>query len=99
MDDFFLLIADAEKEDDEEETIDSPGDGALRLMTWNLDGLSVEKAANPGVVDVVAGILTRFHISVAVFHGVSQAPALQLVRFFYFVIFPFFHRFLFRSVD
>ena len=54
-------------------------ENGFRLLSWNLDALSVEKARNPGVIDVVSKILSRYNISVAVFQGISDPLALQLV--------------------
>lgn len=48
-------------------------------MSWNLDGLSVEKAHNPGVVNVVGKLLTRYHIKVAVIEGVEDPLGLKEV--------------------
>lgn len=48
-------------------------------MSWNLDGLSVEKARNPGVVNVVGKILSRYHITVAVIEGIRDPLGLKEV--------------------
>ncbi len=57
----------------------SPCENALRILSWNLDGLSVEKARNPGVINVISRLLLRYHISVAVIQGVVEPSALQEV--------------------
>lgn len=51
----------------------------LRILSWNLDGLSVEKARNPGVVDVVGKLFYHYHIKVAVIQGVQDPLGLKEV--------------------
>lgn len=58
-----------------------PSGNTLRILSWNLDGLSVEKARNPGVVTVISKILLRYHISIAVLHGVIDPLGLIEVQF------------------
>lgn len=55
-------------------------ENGLRILSWNLDGLSVEKARNPGVINVVGNLLTRYHIKVAVIEGVADPLGLKEVR-------------------
>ena len=54
-----------------------PTSGALRLLSWHLDGLSVDKARNPGVVDVVAKLMSAYSIDVAAVQGVAELAALR----------------------
>ena len=60
----------------------SPSENALRIMKWNLDGLSFEKAHNPGVVCVMARLLARYHITVAIIQGITDSLGLKEVTFF-----------------
>jgi hypothetical protein len=46
-----------------------------------LDGLSVEKAQNPGVVNVVGNLLTRYHIKIAIIEGIEDPLGLQEVSY------------------
>lgn len=55
----------------------SPSENALRIMKWNLDGLSFEKAHNPGVVCVMARLLARYHITVAIIQGITDSLGLK----------------------
>jgi hypothetical protein len=50
-------------------------------LSWNLDGLSVEKAQNPGVVNVVGNLLTRYHIKVAIIVGIDDPLGLKEVSY------------------
>ena len=52
----------------------------IRLLSWNLDGLSSEKASNPGVVAVVAQVLADYQINAACLQGISDPQALDLVK-------------------
>lgn len=71
--DFTILPAVNENTDaNEDETI-------LRIMTWNLDRLSKEKARNPGVVNVVAKLLAKHQIKVAIIYGVADPNSLSEV--------------------
>ncbi|XP_057366231.1 endonuclease/exonuclease/phosphatase family domain-containing protein 1-like [Daphnia carinata] len=54
-----------------------PYENGLRILSWNLDGLSVEKARNPGVINVVGNLLIRYHIKVAVIEGVADPLGLK----------------------
>ena len=47
-----------------------------------MDSLSVEKARNPGIVHVLAELLLRYHIRVAVIQGVQEPLAIQTVIIF-----------------
>jgi hypothetical protein len=46
-----------------------------------LDGLSVEKAQNPGVVNVVGNLLTRYHIKIAIIEGIEDPLGLKEVSY------------------
>jgi len=54
-----------------------PCENALRVLSWNMDSLSVEKARNPGIVHVLVELLLRYHIRVAVIQGIQEPLALQ----------------------
>ncbi|XP_046652160.1 endonuclease/exonuclease/phosphatase family domain-containing protein 1-like [Daphnia pulicaria] len=54
-----------------------PCENGLRILSWNLDGLSVEKAQNPGVVNVVGNLLTRYHIKIAIIEGIEDPLGLK----------------------
>ena len=56
-----------------------PCENALRVLSWNMDSLSVEKARNPGIVHVLVELLLRYHIRVAVIQGIQEPLALQTV--------------------
>ena len=56
-----------------------PRENRLRILSWNLDGLSVEKARNPGVVDVVGKLFYHYHIKIAVIQGVQDPLGLKEV--------------------
>lgn len=51
----------------------------FRILSWNLDGLSVDKARNPGVINIVGNVLLKYRVKVAVIGGVSDSLALQMV--------------------
>lgn len=63
----------------EDEVPPEPCENSFRILSWNLDGLSVEKARNPGVVDVVGKLLSRYHIKVAVIEGIKDPLGLKEV--------------------
>lgn len=75
-----MLIFEANEE------LPEPCANGLRIMSWNLDGLSVEKARNPGVVNVVGKLLSRYHITVAVIEGIKDPLGLKEVikKIFFF---------------
>ncbi len=58
-----------------------PCENGLRILSWNLDGLSVEKAQNPGVVNVVGNLLTRYHIKIAIIEGIEDPLGLKEVSY------------------
>lgn len=63
-----------------DEDVVEPYVNGIRILSWNLDGLSLEKARNPGVINVVGNLLTRYHIKVAVIEGVADPLGLKEVN-------------------
>ena len=66
-----------------------PSENTVRIMKWNLDGLSFEKAHNPGVVCVMARLLARYHITVAIIQGITDSLGLKEVTIFILYSFKF----------
>ena len=61
-------------------------ENALRIMKWNMDGLSFEKAHNPGVICVMARLLARYHITVAIIQGITDSLGLREVTLAFFLV-------------
>lgn len=54
-----------------------PCENALRVLSWNMDSLTMEKARNPGIIHVLAELLLRYHIRVAVIQGILDPLVIQ----------------------
>ncbi|KAK3914017.1 Endonuclease/exonuclease/phosphatase family domain-containing protein 1, partial [Frankliniella fusca] len=55
------------------------GRPALRIVTWNLSGLSIEKAENPGVKEVICRTILENRFSLVALQDIQSTEALEKI--------------------